>query len=43
MKAKDVVIITIATFAIIGGAITGIVGGASGIAAAATVIHILAD
>jgi hypothetical protein len=42
MKAKDALIIAIATVGIITGACCAIVGGASGIAAAAAVIHLFA-
>lgn len=43
MKAKDAVIIAIATICIICGAITGIVGGAFGISAASAGLHLLID
>lgn len=43
MKIKDVIIIFSVTIGIICGAITGIVGGAGGIAGAATAIHLLVD
>jgi len=43
MKIKDIVIITLATIGVICGAATGIVGGAGGIAGAATLIHVLVD
>lgn len=43
MKLKDIVMIALVAIGIVCGAITGIVGGAGGIVAAASVIHLLAD